>query len=280
MYLAAKRLKELKEIGKTNMIVGVVAYYRVMQICQRNRFLMHRDQRFHPKAVPPLAYQAGDNYTHLPVPSSFPELLPPDELRPVYGVEFQPSEACPKNFVIVDQTDHRSQIMFNPAFAHKFPAANFNGPSRFMHENFERKDVITLEKELSFLKEDSDDIDVLLSLDNDNDNDEDDVYDEDEVSTARTYGTYGSSSPDSCSNYDYNNSRSNACSSSAQKSSGGNTGEKKQLKMKRMVKALRGIVPGAEQMNTVTVIDEAVRYLKSLKVEAEKLGVDDLEDYN
>ncbi|CAN1256108.1 Transcription factor bHLH144 [Linum perenne] len=145
-----------------------------------------------------------------------------------------------------------------------------------MHENFERKDVITLEKELSFLKEDSDDIDVLLSLNND----EDDVYDEDEVSTARTYGTYGSSSPDSCSNYDYNNSRSNACSSSAQKSSGRNTSEKKQLKMKRMVKALRGIVPGAEQMNTVTVIDEAVRYLKSLKVEAEKLGVDDLEDYN
>ncbi|CAN0853942.1 Transcription factor bHLH144 [Linum grandiflorum] len=244
---------------------------------------MHRDQRFHPKAVRPVGYEGGDNnYMNLPAPSSFPEVLPPtaaDGMLPFYDVEFQPSEACPRNFVIFDQTDHRSQIMFNPAFAHKFPAPNpnFNNSSRFMHESFQSKEVLKLEKELSILKEDSDDIDALLSLDDIDDNDDDDG---DEVSTARTYGTYGSSSPESCSNYNYNynNSTSYACSSSAQKSSGG--GEKKQLKMKRMVKALRGIIPGADQMNTVTVIDEAVKYLKSLKVEAEKLGVGNLEDYN
>ncbi|KAF9625457.1 hypothetical protein IFM89_023052 [Coptis chinensis] len=43
--------------------------------------------------------------------------------------------------------------------------------------------------------------------------------------------------------------------------------------MKKMVKALRSIVPGADQMNTATVIDEAVTYLKSLKVEVKKHGL-------
>ncbi|THG12162.1 hypothetical protein TEA_025025 [Camellia sinensis var. sinensis] len=40
--------------------------------------------------------------------------------------------------------------------------------------------------------------------------------------------------------------------------------------MRKMVKTLRGIVPGANQMNTVAVLDEAVRYLKSLKVVSDR----------
>ncbi|KAF9619356.1 hypothetical protein IFM89_006543 [Coptis chinensis] len=44
-------------------------------------------------------------------------------------------------------------------------------------------------------------------------------------------------------------------------------------RMKKMVKALRSIVPGADQMNTATVIDEVVTYLKSLKVEVKKHGL-------
>ncbi|CAL1410543.1 unnamed protein product [Linum trigynum] len=169
--------------------------------------------------------------------------------------------------------------MFNPAIGHKFSAPNFNAPSSFIHESFMGKeDALDIEKELSSWKEDSHDIDALLSLDEEDDGDYE--SDEDEVSTARTYG---SSSPDSCSNYDHhNNSSSNVCSS-VQKSFGGgsssNSSEKKQLKMKRMVKALKGIVPGGEQMNTVTIIDEAVKYLKTLKVEAQKLGVGKLKDY-
>ncbi|CAI0451916.1 unnamed protein product [Linum tenue] len=228
---------------------------------------MHRDHRFNPKAVPPFANQGGDNYMHLPVSSSFP-----DDLLPIYGVQFQPSEVCPRNFVIVDQTDHHSQIMFNPAIGYKFSAPNFNAPSSFIHESFMGKeDALDIKKELSSWKEDSHDIDALLSLDEEDDGD--DESDEDEVSTARTYG---SSSPGSCSNYDHHyNSRSNVCSSG----SSSNSSEKKQLKMKRMVKALKGIVPGGEQMNTVTIIDEAVKYLKTLKVEAQKLGVGKLKDY-
>lgn len=48
--------------------------------------------------------------------------------------------------------------------------------------------------------------------------------------------------------------------------------------MKKMVRVLRGIVPGGNEMNTVDVLDEAVQYLKSLKVELQNLGVENLND--
>lgn len=45
--------------------------------------------------------------------------------------------------------------------------------------------------------------------------------------------------------------------------------------MKKMIKTLRGIIPGGgDQMDTPAVLDEAVKYLKSLNVEVKKkLGV-------
>jgi hypothetical protein len=42
--------------------------------------------------------------------------------------------------------------------------------------------------------------------------------------------------------------------------------------MKKMVRTLKGIIPGGDRMDTPAVLDEAVRYLKSLKVEVKKLG--------
>lgn len=240
---------------------------------------MQSDQRFHPKkAVPHFATQRGNNYMHIPVASPCAAALPPTakHLMPVHGIEFQPSEVCPKNFIIFDQTDHRSQIMFHPTVAHKFSSPGINMHPSFIQETFERKEVNDFEREISSsLKEDSDDIDALLSLEED----EEDEYDEEEVSTARTYGNYGSNSPDSCSTYG-SKPRKNG-SSSVQKCSGSGSScnsERKRQKMKKMVKALRGIVPGGDQMNTVTVLDEAVRYLKSLKVEVQKLGVTNLKN--
>uniref|UniRef100_A0A0A9DM58 BHLH domain-containing protein n=1 Tax=Arundo donax TaxID=35708 RepID=A0A0A9DM58_ARUDO len=93
-------------------------------------------------------------------------------------------------------------------------------------------------------KEDTEEIDALLSS-------EDDV-----VSTGRTPGYRDGSSPHS------------TCSSSC----GGKPRPKKD-RMKKMMRTLKGIVPGGNQMDTPAVLDEAVRYLKSLKVEAKKLGV-------
>lgn len=112
----------------------------------------------------------------------------------------------------------------------------------------------------SSFKEDSVEIDALLSMDDEYDDvvddggggDDDD--NDDVMSTGRTPGSYNSccSSPDS------------ACSTLA---------TRKKARVKKMVKALRGIVPGGEQMETPVFLDEAVKYLKSLKMEVSKLGI-------
>ncbi|KAK7359633.1 hypothetical protein VNO77_01595 [Canavalia gladiata] len=226
------------------------------------------------KMVLPLADEAIGTHMHAPLASAFDAVLPPG-VRQITSYErfkFQPSEACPKNFIIFDQTDQRSRIMFHPAMTYKF-----NSPGLNVHatcsQDFEKNKVNHVEREFSSpFEEDSNDIDALLSLGVD----ELDDFDEEEVSTARTHENYESVS-DTCSSY-YSKSRKKRLPSiSVQKSSG--TGgychsEEKHREMKRMVTILRRIVPGGgNQMDAVAVIDEAVKYLKSLKVEVEQFGV-------
>ncbi|OMP02549.1 hypothetical protein CCACVL1_02762 [Corchorus capsularis] len=235
---------------------------------------MQSDQQFYPrKAVPTLADEVGDNYMHFPVTSAFGSVFPPcaKPLPPLHGIEFQPSEVCPKNFIIFDQTDHGNQIMYNTAIAHKFNGHGLNYFATCMEGKYQKQDVNDVEKEASsFLKEDSDDIDALLS----SEEEEQEDYDEEEISTARTYGYYEGDSADSHSAYG-SKPRNRSCSSTLKSSGSGSScdPEMRRLKMKKMVKVLRGIVPGADEMGTVAVLDEAVRYLKSLKVEVQKLGV-------
>ncbi|KAK8664593.1 hypothetical protein V6N13_084374 [Hibiscus sabdariffa] len=236
---------------------------------------MQSDQQFYSqKAVPTLADQVGNNYMHIPVASPFGMVFPPcaKPLPPLHGIEFQPSDVCPKNFVVFNQTDNRNQIFFNPAITNKFNGNGLNVFATYIDGKYERKDVNDVGKETSSsLKEDSDDIDALLC----SEEEEQVEYDEEEISTARTFGNYEIDSADSHSACG-SKSRKNSLSSYTLKSSS-NPGrcdpEIKQLKMKKMVNVLRGIVPGADQMDTVAVLDEAVRYLKSLKVEVQKLGV-------
>ncbi|WJZ96702.1 hypothetical protein VitviT2T_015361 [Vitis vinifera] len=202
------------------------------------------------------------------------KVFPPGakDLGPFHGVEFQPSDVCPKNFIIFDQTDHRSQIMFHPAIAQKFNCPSLNLCATYIHNNLEKREINIDEGEASSaLKEDSEDIDALLSLEEE----DQEEYDEEEVSTARTHGNYGSNCEDTCSSYGSKPRKIKLSSSILKSSSSGSScnSERKRQKMKKMVKALRGIVPGSSQMNTVAVLDEAVRYLKSLKVEVQKLGV-------
>ncbi|XP_022715599.1 transcription factor bHLH144-like [Durio zibethinus] len=233
---------------------------------------MQSDQQFYPqKAVPPLADQVCDNYMHIPVASAFGTAFPPcaKPLPPLHGIEFQPSEVCPKNFIIFNQTDRRNQIMFNPAVANKFNGHGLNVSATYMDGKYERKYVNGEKETSSSLKEDSDDIDALLSSE-----EEEQDYDEEEVSTARTYGNYESDS-DSQSAYGSKPRKNGSCSSTLKSSGSGGCcdPEIKRLKMKKMMKVLRGIVPGADQLDNVAVLDEAVRYLKSLKVEVKKHGV-------
>ncbi|XP_074555975.1 transcription factor bHLH144-like [Curcuma longa] len=139
---------------------------------------------------------------------------------PLNDIEFEPSETCPKNYVIFDQTRHNSRVMFHPSLAHKLGSPGFD-PREAGKSSYRDSD------------EEADGIDALLSSEED----------DDDVSTGRT--------PSS--------------------SSG------KKAKVKMMVKTLKGIVPGGDRMDTQAVLDEAVKYLKSLKVEAKKLGVKHLD---
>lgn len=236
---------------------------------------MQSDQRFFPQnPVFPHSNQVCDSYMfNAHNESVLGGTILPTGLKhsgPLHGVEFQPSEVCPKNFIIFDQTQNRSQIMFHPAIAPKFCSPGFNVHSSYAHNNVEQEENIEKENPSS-LREDSDDINALL------DSEDYEQGDEDEVSTARTQGNYGSDSSDSCSSYGSKPKKSKLPPS--QKSSGGSScnNERRRQKMRKMVKVLRGIVPGgSNRMNTAAVLDEAVRYLKSLKVEAQKLGVANL----
>ncbi|URE12035.1 HLH [Musa troglodytarum] len=142
---------------------------------------------------------------------------------PLNNIEFQPSETCPRNFVIFDQTCHRSRVMFHPSLAHKLgsPGLDVHGSHAYEAGKSVSRDD----------DEDAEDIDALLSSE--------EGEDDDVVSTGRTPG--------------------------------------RREKMKKMVKTLKGIIPCGDRMDTPAVLDEAVKYLKSLKVEVKKLGMKHLD---
>ncbi|KAJ1260267.1 hypothetical protein BS78_10G218900 [Paspalum vaginatum] len=176
---------------------------------------------------------------------------------PLNGLEFQPSETCPKNYVIFDQTCTKSRVVFHPSLASKLGPAgssassgcagkggaynDADGSCSVQQQHHHQEQQVQEEEE-----EDAEGIDALLSSE--------DGGDDDVVSTGRC----GSSPDSTCS------SASAACGRP----------RKKKERVKRMMRTLKGILPGgSQQMGAPAVLDEAVRYLKSLKVEAKKLGV-------
>ncbi|KAL5989996.1 hypothetical protein ACLOJK_010892 [Asimina triloba] len=228
---------------------------------------MHSDEKVQGgKSAPPLAYGVGGRPYHISVPAAIGagQLgLKPSELFD--GVELQPSEMCPKNFIIFDQTDNKSRIMFHPALANKFSYPKFDIHATLTKENCGSKHTA---KDSSSYKEDTKDIDALLSL-------EDEEDDEEEVSTGRTMGNYGRSSPDCTYTGDSKLQKTSSASirRSLSCSHNSSSSERKRHRMHRMLKALRGIVPGGDRMDTASFIDEAVRHLKHLKKEVKKLGM-------
>lgn len=195
--------------------------------------------------------------------SSFDNLFPPCAKLPFHGVELQPSSVCPKNFVVFDQTYDRSQVMFHPELTPRL--VNSGLASSFQNEyvaggygNYGQQEVSSS----SSHQEDPNEIDALLSTDEDDDDDDEseDGGDSEEVSSTARNSSSG-----------YNSSRKKQSLSGSASSS--NNDGKGRRKMKKMMGVLRRIVPGGEEMNTASVLDEAVQYLKSLKLEAQKLGV-------
>lgn len=233
---------------------------------------MQRNKQISPGKA---ACQGYMNYDSLPPDhgSIMPQGL--DFSRPFHQLELQPSDNCPKNFIIFDQNDNKSRIMYPPAYRQQFTyhSPNIDIHAAYLHNHSSRKDTFTENDECSsLLKEDTRDIDALMSLDDEEVDEDDEV-----ISTARTLGNYNCDSPDSCSS-SHPTSRKKRFSSTEKSFSGcssssNNGGEKQRQRMKKMVKALREIVPGADQMTTAALIDEAVAYLKSLKVEVKELGL-------
>lgn len=138
-----------------------------------------------------------------------------------------------------------------------------------------RNDVNAPGEVESVMKEDSADIDLLMSYEEDEDEDEDEegYEEEEEVSTARTHGNDVSDTADSCSSRLPRKGRGRGLGLSMASCKSSGLSDRKRREMKKMVDSLRGIVPGGDRMNTVSVLDEAVNYLKSLKVELQKVGV-------
>ncbi|KAG1330492.1 putative Transcription factor bHLH144 [Cocos nucifera] len=148
--------------------------------------------------------------------------------------------------------------MFHPSMAHNFGSSSFDIDGTHAHEagkSMDRDNGSKGECPSPYM-EDTEGIDALLS------SEEEEEEDDDVVSTGRTPGNWGGSSfSDGMKCTKFNSS--NASSSKTKKE-----------KMKKMVRTLRGIIPGGrDQMDTSAVLDEAVKYLKSLNLEVKKLGV-------
>ncbi|KAL4563629.1 hypothetical protein LXL04_027674 [Taraxacum kok-saghyz] len=245
MYIGItqRRIGSVKEAGKIKMSVGIIAYYNLMQVCQVNVL-------FHNWVVNPKPQLTKPQHVHTPLVNKSQMgsgYFPDRHVSSFFGqtVDFQPARDCPRNFIIFDRTDNHRRVMYHPDTA--LVQKDDNTPG--------------------VINEDLADIDALLSFE---DEEEEDQYEEDDdVSTGRTGGHDGSDTSDSC--------------SSSMRNGGpgvlsGKDSERKRDKMKKMVKSLKGIVPGVNGgMNTVDVLDEAVKYLKSLKVEAQKMGIGDLQ---
>ncbi|KAK4440137.1 Transcription factor [Sesamum alatum] len=237
---------------------------------------MHSQQPHFPgKPMQPLAEQFDYYMQNAPMSSLRNGGIVPSGIKPLmpfHSFDIQPSDACPRNFVIFDQMANRSQIMYHPEINSEFFYPGF-GVDAVCQDNINQKDANDEIKLTASHEEDSDDINALLSTEDEENEDCDD--DDEEVSTARTGAVYECNSPESFSNYESPSERS---VSLFRKFSGIRCNDKKRNRTRKMVKALRGIVPGASRMSTVAVLDEAVRYLKSLRVEVQKLGARNFKD--
>lgn len=241
---------------------------------------MHGDPRYFAGNVPPAhPYEVG-GYTYNIYTNGVPTFTfgaaQPGRKYEIPGTfsrfKHQLSETCPKNFIF-DQMDNTNRVMSHPALVHEFGSSNIHVGAACVEEYGKiigRNTDIKEECSSSF-KEDTEDINALLSSEEENDED-DDV-----ISTGRTpVYNQDDNFPDSpCFMEDLGcHTLGNA---SGHKSTL-NSADRKRDRMKKMVEALRGIIPGGDQMDTTVVLDEAVRYLKSLKSEVEKLGIQELDD--
>nr|QOJ43672.1 bHLH transcription factor [Dracaena cambodiana] len=197
----------------------------------------------------------GDRYTcgSTVAPPAFGAALEGTKMSslpsPLNEVEFRPTETCPKNFVIFDQTEKKSWVMFNPALADNFNYnSNLDCHTSRASGDAQGTETNDEDNQVSYSpNENSEDINALLSSEED---DKEDQCTAEVMMSTSSHKSFASSS---------------------------RSGRKRE-RMRKMVKVLRGIIPGGEVMDTVAVLDETVNYLKSLHLEAKKLGIHSFKD--
>uniref|UniRef100_A0ACD5VMA0 Uncharacterized protein n=1 Tax=Avena sativa TaxID=4498 RepID=A0ACD5VMA0_AVESA len=223
----------------------------------------------------PNGHLGGHCISEVPVspPFGVPASMAIPQLQaPVAGFDFQPSNVIPRNFIIFDRDDDRGRAMYHPSLVNKVNSTN-------IHDLCSYDEAVcrssgqghgNVEEGSSSFKEDTQEIDALLS--SDEGSDEDDV-----VSTGRTpcpleSGSLDSPSPLNSMKMRYSCEKGDILSGSKE----GVTPES----MSKIITVLRGVIPGAyqDQLDTPAVLQEAVRYLKFLKMEAKKLGLDCLDN--
>lgn len=192
----------------------------------------------------------------------------PQNRSPLDVFEFQPTKVCPRNFIIFDRTDENGCIMYHPALVNKLNPTNIDVLP--CHDKVVCRSSGQgngdLEEQSSSFKEDTEEINALLN--SDEDSDEDDV-----LSTGRSPEPLESGPSESSSLSRFRKiSHLSGKNSVCHESIGNITHEK----IRNVVTVLRGVIPGGDQLDTSAVLEEAVRYLKFLKMEANKLGVEDL----
>ncbi|KAJ9558395.1 hypothetical protein OSB04_013009 [Centaurea solstitialis] len=286
--VAQRRIRVVKEIGKIKMSVGIIAYYNLMQVCQVSLYIVYIIIitviiiiNLHANSCSRL-WSRGRVCIHLTV--DLVTLLSSEIYWigfDIYYYKLNISDSCLSRLrslfsvttweigsllpLFVSLEDGKDICLLAADYVQPSCGPGFRLPGlNYMKDRMVVRNDVNAPREVeSVMKEDSADIDLLLSFEDEYE--EEDEEDEEEVSTGRTHGNDASDTADSCS------SRKRGLGVVSSFCSSEKSSERKREKMRKMVDSLRGIVPGGNRMNTVGVLDEAVKYLKSLKVELQKV---------
>ncbi|KAL8553502.1 hypothetical protein ACS0TY_001989 [Phlomoides rotata] len=184
----------------------------------------------------------------------------------------KPFDAPQKRFLIFDQSGNDTRLFFSPAFSHQDRT-----PARLDHAFLMKPRVEEKwdENHLSDgeMLEDSEEINALLYSDSEYDevsstrHGDDELWDQvgssdDSPKRQRLLdGKYNKSSLESGgSSSSYANDVQSSCDSN------------NKAKIRKALKILETIIPGLDNNDPLSVIDQAVAYLKSMKTEAEELS--------
>lgn len=231
----------------------------------------------HIQNFPAMAYRPNNSLLNS-LPSSFhPSLGSATEDEGPVWANLNP-ETARRKFLVFDQSGNQTRLVYSSSANGSWPlkpsATTPNELTPFLGDECVQENNEGMEMH----QEDSEEIDALLySSHSDSDSDDDEVISsghsrsprEEEGPTKRQklleglYAPFGRSgleddAESSCGNTNFHRKRS------------------RKEKIRKTLSVLQNIVPGGKGKGAMGVIDETIRYLKNLKVEAESLRLDAL----